>query len=169
MIYIYKEKFINILKSCQRDQVQIDPLINYLDTNKFFSIASRKDEGMNFEGSLLKHSLSVYDQMCKLNLMFQMNLDPDSIKICALLHDVCCIDEDNKLPMGHGEKSVFLIQKFLSLTNEEIIAINSHLGIDDLRYPDYNGFSKSFDICPLALALYMADLISSCWIEKSMS
>jgi hypothetical protein len=34
----------------------------------------------------------------------------------------------DKLPMGHGEKSVYIIQKFMQLTEEEAIAIRWHLG-----------------------------------------
>lgn len=161
-----KDRFIKTLFSVNRTGFRKQELMNYLEENKFFEIHSIMDEDMNFEGGLLIHSLSVLDQMRKINHTFGMNLQEDSIILTSLLHDVCCIDVNNIFPVGHGEKSVFILQRFINLTNEEIMAINVHLGHADHRSVDYNNFSCAFDISPLSLCLYMADMISSCYCEK---
>ena len=55
-------------------------------------------------------------------------------------------------PYGHGEKSVFMIERFMRLTNEEAFAIRFHMG-------DYNDSNTSgaFEKYPLALLLHQAD------------
>ena len=70
----------------------------------------------------------------------------------------------DKLPMGHGEKSVYLIQKFMKLTDEEAIAIRWHLGgFDPAAYnsqmgnPSMQAF-KEYKLLPL---LSGADIIAS--------
>lgn len=111
------------------------------------------------------------------NAPFQPNTDfMESIAICGLLHDLCKVgfytvstrnvknDQtgqwekkpyyavDDKLPYGHGEKSVFMIERYMRLTLEEAIAIRFHMG----EYTDQNT-SKAFEKYPLALFLHQAD------------
>lgn len=76
----------------------------------------------------------------------------ENVTICALLHDVCKVNfykvayrnqknettkewkkvpyytVEDKFPYGHGEKSVFLIERFIRLTVEEAMAIRWHMG-----------------------------------------
>ena len=37
----------------------------------------------------------------------------------------------DRFPFGHGEKSVFLISRFMRLTDEEALAIRWHMGAYD--------------------------------------
>ena len=80
----------------------------------------------------------------------------ESITICGLLHDICMIDD---LPFGHGEKSVYIISGFMTLTPEETMAIRWHRGFLD------NDFKaggilvvNAFEKYPLALLTHIADL-----------
>lgn len=107
----------------------------------------------------------------------------ESIAICAFLHDLCKVnyysvemrnrkDEngiwrevpfyttDDKLPFGHGEKSVYIINGFLRLKRAEAMAIRWHMG----AYSDtdkISTLSKAFDEYPIALILHMADMLAS--------
>ena len=81
----------------------------------------------------------------------QTALTDDSVIICSLLHDICNVNinkeaykffkddmnnwrkylsyEDcNNFPLGHGEKSVFIIMSFITLTPQEACAIRWHMG-----------------------------------------
>ncbi len=114
------------------------------------------------------------------------DISEESMAICALLHDLCKVNfykvelrnvknefgqwekvpyfaTDEKFPMGHGEKSVFICMMFLQLTGEEIAAINWHMGGFDERVK--GGASKSisaaYEMYPLAVFLQAADFISS--------
>lgn len=123
------------------------------------------------------------------------NLKQDSIIIAALLHDVCKInyyqeqerffkDQSNgdpnwhkyiaykiedKFPMGHGEKSVFLIQNFIRLTGEEALAIRWHMGQFDSGtiispYQKY-AFIQATNDYPLCIVLNLADTFATYCME----
>lgn len=102
--------------------------------------------------------------------------------ICALLHDVCKVNKyvlksrnvknektgsweksyyyvvgENKFPYGHGEASVWLIQRFMRLTVEESIAIRWHMGGFDDAAKGYD-LSAAFNQQPLAVMLHIADM-----------
>ena len=61
--------------------------------------------------------------------------------------------------MGHGEKSVYLVQKHMDLTDEEALAIRWHMGAYDEAF---RGGSRALDAAqdlrPLVLALHQADM-----------
>ena len=67
---------------------------------------------------------------------------------------------DNMFPYGHGEKSVYLLQKFMELTDEEAMAIRWHMGAyeGERSYNDLNEAQKMF---PLTMYLHFADVLAS--------
>ena len=118
----------------------------------------------------------------------------ESFAICALLHDVCKSqfyktstrnvknDEtgqwekrpfytvDDAFPFGHGEKSVYLIERFMRLKPVEAMAIRWHMGgFDDAAKGGSFAISLAFDRYPLAVKLHMADLESTYLREKGTS
>jgi len=68
---------------------------------------------------------------------------------------------DDKLPLGHGEKSIFLLQKFIDLTDEEALAIRWHMVAFDpgthFNYPSGYCFRQAIDTTPLVTALFTSD------------
>lgn len=68
-----------------------------------------------------------------------------------------------KLPIGHSEKSVILIlQNGLYLNDQEILAINAHMGGFDARVlGGSRDIGNTFDLSILAVELHIADLRSS--------
>ena len=76
---------------------------------------------------------------------------------------VAAFNFEDPEPFGHGEKSVFLISKFLKLTNEEAYAIRYHMGFSGTE--DINNVSKAFEMFPLAYALSAADMEATYFIE----
>lgn len=110
----------------------------------------------------------------------------ETIAICGLLHDVCKAnfykattrnvknDEtgkwekvpyysiEEKFPFGHGEKSVFLIERFMKLTPEEAVAIRFHMGEFEKERSTSDAYSKY----PLAVMLHVSDLLATYMDEK---
>ena len=80
-------RFCELLRSTEREG--IESLIDYLDTQTDFKTApaSTKYHGAK-EGGLLEHSLLVYNTMDNIIRSIGANIPDDSIKICALLHDI---------------------------------------------------------------------------------
>lgn len=82
------------------------------------------------------------------------------ISLCFMvaLHDRYGIGKD-RLPMGHGEKSVYLVMKFMDLTDEEALAIRWHMGAyDDAFRGGSRALNEAQDKCALVLALHHADM-----------
>ena len=119
----------------------------------------------------------------------------ENLIIAALLHDLCKTnfyimtdkwykDEHNawqkyngykvedKFPMGHGEKSVFMVQRFINLTGSEALAIRWHMGMADpaIFISPYmkNAFNDSLEKVPLVLLIAMADYIAAYIMETKV-
>ena len=167
-----KEEFIKLLKSVDREGM--DKLIEYLENSDFFvAPASTKFHG-SFEGGLLAHSMKVYE------ILKTKTEDSDSVKIIALLHDICKVNfykvdyrnaknslgvwekvpyyaVEDTIPYGHGEKSVMMITEFIKLTPEEKYAIRWHMGFTEPKEL-YGSIGEAYKKYPIALLTHEADL-----------
>lgn len=126
-----KERFKEIFIS-QVTRPGAADLLAWLGTTDFFEApASTRFHGA-YPGGLVEHSLNVYYALLGQSTIREYG--GESIAVVALLHDVCKTgyyrrERDGKysvkdqLPMGHGEKSVYLVMKFMDLTDEEALAI----------------------------------------------
>ena len=175
-----KERFLELLKSTNREG--IEELIKFLENSDFFTApASTKFHG-DYEGGLLEHSLKVYDILCEKvkNPGIDLKVSEDTIKIVALLHDICKVNfykidyrnaknalgvwekvpyytVEDTIPYGHGEKSVMMLTEYIKLTGEEKYAIRWHMGFSEPK-EQYNTLGQAFKKYPLALLLHEADL-----------
>lgn len=64
---------------------------------------------------------------------------------------------DDQLPLGHGEKSVMLIQCYIRLTMQEVMAIRWHMGFSEAK-ENYTAVGQAMEKYPVVLALHEADL-----------
>jgi len=137
--------------------------------------ASTKYHGSEI-GGLLKHSLNVYDRLklIKENSNGKCTISDESMIIVSLFHDLCkwncytfnitpktkelssqLFKWDNQLPLGHGDMSVILLQKYITLTNEEAMMIRWHMGPYDKAY--WENQTNIDEFCPNARYLFLAD------------
>ena len=187
-----KEEFISIYnENIQREGAQ--ELLKWLEGTDFFTApASTKFHCACKEG-LLKHSINVYKVLMEKH--FEPSIDNiESATICSLLHDICkshfykistrnvknevtgiweqvpFYTVEDAFPYGHGEKSVFLIERFMRLKTGEALAIRWHMGgFDDSARSGGFAMSLAFDKFPLAVKLHMADLEATYLREKGTS
>jgi hypothetical protein len=157
----------------------------------FTAPASAKYHGNHEEGLVehsvnVYHRLIDVVQSSKIEIINPKGISiSETTAICGLLHDVCKVNfytkstrnvknestgqwekqpyysVDDKLPYGHGEKSVYIISGFMRLTREEALAIRFHMG----DYADKN-VPQAFRLFPLALMLHIADLEATFIDEK---
>lgn len=186
-----KQQFINILTEACSERFDVQKFIKYLEdeTDFFYAPASTKFH-LAERGGLLKHSVNVYLALSSLNMMYDEHIDPASLAICGLLHDICKTNfytqeyknvkvngvwtqelqyvVNDKFPIGHGEKSVIILQQHFKLTDDEIIAIRWHMnGFDAaVRGGDY-AYSKATQCCKLLSMLEIADLTASRLLETN--
>ena len=185
-----KEKFINIYKSYIKREGS-DKLLEYLCSSDFFTApASTRFHG-SYAGGLCEHSINVFEclkdimERPRMKEVYGVNYSDESIAIAALLHDVCKIDFyvestrnvkeggvwksvpyytiEDKLPYGHGEKSVYIVSSFMRLTRDEAFAIRYHMGFSTGE--DLNNIGKAFEMFPLAFAVSVADMEASYFLE----
>lgn len=186
-----KERFIEIYKTHIKRE-GADKLFDYLASSDFFTAPASSRFHSAHEGGLCEHSLNVYDCLVsyldtdRARNTFGFSYSDESIAIVALLHDLCKIgvykkgfrnvkDEkgvwqrvdtfefEDKLPYGHGEKSVYIISGYMRLTREEAFAIRYHMGYSSTE--DARNVSAAFEMFPLAFALSTADSEATYFIE----
>lgn len=181
---IEREDFKNLILST--DRRGICELLGYLDSTDFFIAPSSTKYHDTEVGGLLHHSLNVFRNLIKLNQVFIGDYPEDTLKIVGLLHDLCkvnfykrdfrnvkiggvwtqqgYISVEDQMPLGHGEKSVIMIQRFINLTDLEIMAIRWHMmAFDDLHctYAGNLAITTASTKYPLIVLLHMADLSAS--------
>lgn len=188
----YKEEFIQIYKENIKREGSAE-LLEWLQKTDFFTApASTKFHGACEQG-LVMHSISVFKTLVEKH--FEPETDNmESFAICALLHDLCKAefykvstrnvknDEtgkwekvpyyavEDKFPFGHGEKSVFLIERFIRLKPAEAVAIRWHMGgFDEAARGGSFAISVAYEKYPLAIKLHLADLESTYLREKHTS
>lgn len=71
---------------------------------------------------------------------------------------------EDQLPLGHGEKSVMLVQWFIKLTMHEVMAIRWHMGFSEEKV-NYNAVGAAMEKYPIVLAVHEADLEASKILE----
>lgn len=192
-ILVKKDEFIKIYTSnIKRNGAE--RLLDYLQSEQsdFFTAPSSSRFHSSYAGGLVQHSLNVYyclkDYLSRENTknLYGMNYSEETIALVSLLHDVCKINFyevdyrnaknskgqwekvpyykiNDQLPYGHGEKSVYIISGFMRLSREEAFAIRYHMGFSGLE--DKNTIGKAFEMFPLALALNVADMEASYYLE----
>jgi len=157
----------------------------------FTAPASTRFHGA-YEGGLVEHSINVYECLKdylsreRVKELYGIEASDETIAIVALLHDLCKMnfykqgfrnvkddngvwqkvptyEIDDKLPYGHGEKSVYMISGFMRLTREEAFAIRYHMGFSGDE-PARN-VGAAFEMFPLAFALSTADMEATFFLE----
>jgi len=87
-----KERFLSILKPAieARPNVNIEGLLNKLETSDFFIAPASTKYHSNFKGGLCEHSLNVYDNLMVLikSKGLENEIDMDGATIVGLLHDI---------------------------------------------------------------------------------
>jgi len=70
-------------------------------------------------------------------------------------------------PMGHGEKSLEIVSRFIDLTNEEKLAIRWHMGFSDNSFKGGSySVGTAMEMCPLIIYLNAADSLASTQDER---
>lgn len=114
----------------------------------------------------------------------------ETVAVLGLLHDVCkagVYHQENKrrknpdtgkwedylgytfrdpFPLGHGEKSLFLITRHMALTEEEALAIRWHMGAyDDAVKGGSRSMTEAMNLTPWVWRLQEADMCAA-WIDE---
>ncbi len=188
-----REEFIEVFKAnIHREGAAA--LLDYLENKSdfFTAPASARFHGA-YAGGLCDHSLNVYHCLVdylarnRVQELYGLEYDSESVAIVALLHDLCKIgcykagtrnvkgadgkwsavptyNFEDSLPYGHGEKSVYIANGFIRLTREEAMAIRWHMGFSGTE--DNRMVGQAFQQFPLAFAVATADMEATYFLEN---
>ena len=189
-----REEFIDIYRQYIHREGSEELLDYLMNKSDFFTApASARYHGA-YAGGLCQHSVNVfrcladYLERPRVKELYGLDYDMESVAIAALLHDLCKVGcyrpgtrnvkneatgqwekvqtyfFEDKLPYGHGEKSVYIISGFMRLTREEAMAIRWHMGFSGQEDPRTIG--QALQQYPLAASLSMADMEATYYLEK---
>ncbi len=189
-----KEKFVQIFNEKIRREGADKLLEHLCSPQSdFFTAPASARFHCAYEGGLCEHSLNVYECLVdylsrqRVQNTYGLTFTDETIAIVALLHDLCktnvykpgfrnvkddsgvwhkvpSYDYEDKLPYGHGEKSVYIASGFMRLTRDEAFAIRYHMGFSGTEDPRNVG--DALQRFPLAFALMTADMEATYFLEK---
>lgn len=184
-----KKKFLDMYSRIVREGSA--EMLKWLEASDFFTApASTRFHG-SCPGGLVAHSNNVCKRL--ISEMSKITSNAESVVLVSLLHDVCkanyyksgtrnvknpetgaweavpSYSVEDKFPMGHGEKSVFIINQFMKLTVEEALAIRWHMGgFDEAVKGGSYSIGNAYEMYPLALLLHVADMKATYLDEKEV-
>ena len=188
-----REEFLDIYQTYIHREGAAELLDYLTNKSDFFTApASARYHGA-YVGGLCQHSVNVFrcleDYLARPRVRetYGLSYDMESVAVVALLHDLCKVGcykvgtrnvkndatgqwekvptffYEDKLPYGHGEKSVYIISGFMRLSREEAMAIRWHMGFSGPE--DDRTVGQALQQYPLAFALATADMEASYFLE----
>lgn len=153
--------------------------LNVLDALR--EMMTKENDGMNDDGTpRIKYHYSVAGK-------FVTTIPEESLIIIALLHDICktyfyttsmrnakneqtgkwekvpYFTVKDRMPLGHGDKSVMIIKQYIDLTTPEMYAIWHHMGFTENA--DFQTLTNAIDQFPIIWAMHTADMMASRFME----
>ena len=187
-----KERFVTIYKE-KIHRKGSERLLEWLEKYDFFTAPASTRFHSAFEGGLCRHSVLVYERLrvlfanefCKGKEL--TSEQEETIAVVGLLHDLCKVQfydvemrnkkidgqwqsvptyvVNDKMPYGHGEKSVYLIKSFMGLTTDEAMAIRWHMGMSEANI--IQTYCQAAEKYPLVLFTHMADQMATSYLETN--
>lgn len=174
-------------KSILRDKVHRDGVHHLLDwlenETDFFTAPASKGHHLAVYGGLLIHSMNVYASLREITIRDLTDKSTpgtatlsqrkeETVALLGLLHDVCKAGVyhpngtgytfKDPFPLGHGEKSLYQISRFIPLDDHEALAIRWHMGAyDAAARTNPRDLDAAMDISPWVWRLHEADMCAS--------
>lgn len=184
-------KWCKVYITSEKNKANLEKFFEYLDDSDFYIAPASTRFHSNVDGGLCEHTMKVISRMfkiCNAEYSEEESKTPEykeKVFLVAALHDLCKVnfyhrterykkDENNEwytypfweiedeLPMGHGEKSLYIAQRFFDLTDEQAIAIRWHMGFSDSSVKGgCLDIGEAYSKYPIALYLNMADSMAT--------
>ena len=146
-----------------------------------------------FETAMKVYDTIILPQIKNGNSPFEEEISEESIAIATLFHDLCKVkfyhktekwkkDEQGRwvtypgyeivdeFPFGHGEKSCMMLNWFIHLKQEELLAIRWHMGMFEMTEQGSGtrcAYRAAMEKSALVALLQVSDMISASCFEKT--
>jgi hypothetical protein len=180
---ITKDDFIKVIDTYLSEIEGINDLKAYLETTNFYEDPASYRYHSAYPTGLINHSYLVTQNLLNLSKKFNIKWDrKESPILIGLFHDLCKADTyviemrntknaagqwvkepfykpiDNE-PLGHGSKSVILLQRYIKLTKQEQYCIYHHMGAFTEKELQY-AYSAMCSVAPEVMIVALADQIA---------
>ena len=188
---MFQEEFCEIF-STHIKREKADEFLKWITKTDFFTTPASTRFHCACTNGLVMHSINVYKVLRE--RYYEDGDSEESFAICGLLHDICKAQfyktstrnvkneetgkwekkpyymVEDQFPYGHGEKSVFLVERFIRLKTAEAMAIRWHMGgFDESVKGGSYSMGVAYEKYPLAVKLHLADLEATYLVEKGTS
>lgn len=169
------EQFKTIMKPAFPAGMKV--MIDSLNDLGFFEAPASVSHHGNYSGGLFDHSICVTNCLIDLTQRLELKWSRESSPyLIGMFHDLCKCDNYKRCPegadpehweynnaailTGHGDKSVIMLQKLVTLTDEEIACIRWHMGaFDDKAH--WNNYGQAVTQYPNVLFTHTADMMAA--------
>ena len=144
---------INAYKEVHEDPT--DPQLRYL-TSLFVKAGIQVPKKLNkaYAGILIEFMLNTYKK------------STECVTLPPFQHNYVVTDD---MPLGHGEKSLYIMEKYVRLTLDEAMAIRWHMAAFDagihFPYPTGYAYKAALKLSKLVTIIILADLMASQLLE----
>lgn len=166
----YKEFVDKCLLMDEGGYPGLKDLLVYLEAETdFFSAPASSKFHLSVPHGLFIHSTNVFNVGINLMMFFpRPSFTEEEWCLASFFHDLCKTNYysvepawrkddkgkwesyfkgtvDDKFPMGHGEKSLYILNKFIKVKDEIALAIRWHMGKHDLATHHYQSSGAAFN------------------------
>lgn len=187
----YRELFLEYLTLIKREGMDELTAWITSDKSDFFTAPASTKYHSNIKGGLCMHTVKVFERLRarlpELRVYYPEMTDEqilEKIAIATLFHDLCkvnfyvastrnvkneegkwekvpCFNIEDQMPLGHAEKSLFIVQSFIKIHQDEAAAILAHMG--DMENV---ATSQMFQKYPISLMTHVSDIEATYLDEK---
>jgi hypothetical protein len=187
-----KARTIDLWQQIDQPFEAIEKFTKWLEGSDYFRAPCSTEYHLCVPGGLAEHSLNVFDLLAEKAVRYKLDVNISTLIICGLGHDLNKVNfyvpgvrnvknelsgqwvqkriykVEDQAPLGHGEKSVMILQDFFSLSLVEKMAIRFHMGGWSINgdYATQQAFNKACDITPLVALMHSADMIAAHVLER---
>ncbi len=188
--YIHRDGLEDLLAYLEKSDFYTAPSSTRFHLNEEGGLCRHSMNVFNMAGRIYKHC-GIGEAIQNGQSPFKAGISMESLAIATLFHDLCKIgiysraekyrkDANGRwetymtwefketFPLGHAEKSLAIISRYMRLTDEEMLAIRWHMGMFDVGE---NGSSNRYafydatDVSPLVSIVCSADFLASKCME----
>ncbi len=179
---------VSLWRTVKRDGVE--RLLEWLAATDYFRAPSSTEHHLAVEGGLALHGPNVFHLLVEKVKRYGLDIPHETLVVCGLGHDLCKVNfygvsyrnvkeggqwvpkrvwvVKDQMPLGHGEKSLSILQDFLHLTDQEKLAIRWHMAAWDPAahvYPAQFALQGAMEYTPLVTLLSTADFEATRLLE----
>ena len=180
-------KFLEVMKLKDGTPIVSADMLDWLIENGFFVKPASISYHGNHTGGLFEHSFEVMDNLIALTEKLDIKwVNERSPYIVGMFHDLCKMDDyvdenatdtvvmgtgspisknpkwthnKDKILTGHGDKSIIMLSRFMTLSEEEIFCIKYHMGAYETD--SWDGYDRAIKRYETVLWTHTADMYAS--------